>query len=160
QAREVFDEYVVRAALQRDVVIAGIDLAVENDDLLAADVDGVGVRRIARRHDADVFDRDIAAFARDQVETRRVGERDAFHVQPLDISQGNEHGPRHRRAARRIAASSLIRPDPEHGARTIDRAFAGDRNIGQLRTGDERGQSFAADAGVAAFNVLATFLGA
>ena len=59
QAGEVFDQHVVRAALQRDVVVAGIDLAFADDDALAAGIHGIGVGRVAGRDDAEVFDGDV-----------------------------------------------------------------------------------------------------
>jgi len=81
QAGEVFHQYIARAAVQRDVVIARVDLALADDDALAGGVDRIGIGRVTGRDDANIFDRHILA-AGHQMKHRRVGERDAIDVQP------------------------------------------------------------------------------
>ena len=61
EAGEVLDEDIVRAALQRDVVVAGVDFTIPNDDSLAAGVYGIGVGGIAGSDNAEVFDGDVLA---------------------------------------------------------------------------------------------------
>ena len=138
----VLDEGIGDARLDEDVVVAGVDIAVPDEEIGARPgVDGIGIGGIERRADLHPLDGEIGDVARHEVEHGGVGQGDVGDQKTVAAVDDDEMGPAVDEAVGLgfgHGAGGALGPGPPVGAATVDDAQAGEGDVMEVPAGDAR----------------------